>query len=251
MVSDHAGALGSSHEPSAQGPSADEDVVSPANNVNTDLEELQWSQKAIPSKSSATRRLPRCTDFPDAVDLEVVQPVTNHQIDFVVIMLQDNRTAERSLENLARKLQSQHPQNAYILIRKLAQAENVDVSADSHNDLDLVATSSILLRKVIYDSLIIKCGFGAEQIVVLGHGQGATAGLAAVSLWNNTEFAGVISIQGTVQRRKHRHFYSTACLKIIPPCRRVPTTFSFAPNRYERTYKNWQTLPSLKQYWNR
>ena len=193
---------GSSRSLPSQNPSAGQHASPPLGSVENNLEELQELQKDVPSNPSATRRLPKRTDFPASIDLEIVHPVKDNQIEFAIVMLQDHKAKERSLEQLARKLQDQYPENAYILIRCPKQTGNgVHGWASTQDDLDFVATSWMLLFAIISRGLIGKCGFKAKQIIILGHGQGGTAALTAVSLWDSIQFTGVIAIGGTMPAR--------------------------------------------------
>ena len=171
---------------------------SPVDIVRNDFEKLRQSQEDIPSNPSATRRLPVRSDFPPSINLEIVQPVVEHQLEFAVVMLQDHVATGPSLEHLARSLQNQYPENAYILIRSPETKPNQHGWADLQNEYGYVATSRMLLVQIIRQGLVIKCGFKLRHIIVLGHGQGGTAALTAVSWWNSIQFAGVISIGGAL-----------------------------------------------------
>ena len=198
ILSGHAGA--SSSSPSLWSPrlSTTRAVAQPVGGIESELEELRRSQEIIPSNPNATRRLPKRLDFPPSIHLEVVQPVTEHQIEFAIVMLQDHGVAERSLEYLARRLQQQYPENAYVLIPCPETERDLHGWAGPRNDCKFVATSRMLLIDVVTHSLIVKCGFKARQIVILGHGQGGTAALTAVAWWESIQFAGVVSIGGAL-----------------------------------------------------
>ena len=192
------GALSSSHSFGRQSPSAARHRSPPVGVINSELEELRRLQEAIPSKPKFIR-LPIPTDFPSSINLEVVNPVTNDQIEFAIVILE---IGERKLEWLARILQQKYPENAYILVRP-EQGETLHGWADPQDDQNFIATSRMLLLKIIQEGLINKCGFKTEQIVILGYGQGGTAALSAVSLWESIEFAGVVSIGGAVPARSN------------------------------------------------
>lgn len=198
-TSGYASALVSSRSIRGQGASAGKNANSPAGDVKSDVEELRQLQEVIPSNPNATRRQPKRADFPQSTNLEVVQPVTGQQIEFAIVILQDCGVVERSLEQLARILQDQYRESTYILIRCPVQSGNsIHGWASGQDDLDFIGTCRMLLLDIICESLIVKCGFKTRQIVVLGHGQGGTAALTAVSLWHSIQFAGVIAIGDTM-----------------------------------------------------
>ncbi|KAL8822881.1 MAG: hypothetical protein Q9191_006393 [Dirinaria sp. TL-2023a] len=176
-------------------PSAEKSADPPVGDVEIDLETLRLSQETIPSNPNATRRLPQRADFPSSISIDIVQPVENKQIKFAIVLLQDHGVAQRSLEQLARKLQRKYPENTYVLIRcQEPTSDNMYGRAGAQEDHTFGRTCWMLLLDVIRDCLILKCGFKTRQIVILGHGQGGTAALMAVSLWGSTQFAGVIAI---------------------------------------------------------
>lgn len=163
---------------------------------------LRIKQKAfVPSNTQINRRLPRQADFPASLSLEILQPVTDDQIEKVVILLHTNGGSERSLENFSRKIQLHYPESAFLLIRG-QEAMHIGDSgyhwADPGGPSDgtFFTACRVLLLDVVKRGLIAKCGFSARDIIVLGHGQGGMAALAATAAWETVEFAGVVSIGG-------------------------------------------------------
>ena len=197
----HAVTLGGRHSLREESLSAAQHTDSPVDTIRNDFEELRQSQEDMPSNPSATRRLPTRSDFPASINLEIVQPVIEHQLEFAVVMLQDHVAARPSLEHLARRLQHQYPENAYILIRSPDTKLNRHGWADPQSDYAYLATSRMLLIHIIRQGLVTRCGFKPRHIIVLGHGQGGTAALTAVSWWNSVQFAGAISIGGALPAR--------------------------------------------------
>lgn len=200
-ASHHAGAAGTSNLLRAHGTSTAKYNSPPAGVANSNLEDLQRSQETIPTNTNAIRRLPLRSDFDAAVDLEVVQPLSDQPIKFAIVMLQDRSAAKRSLEYLARCLQQQYPEVAFIIVRCPDMGKDMDGWAGPYDDQDFVSTSRMLLIDIIRHSLIYRCGFKTKQIVILGHGQGGTAALIAVSRWDTVQFAGVVSIGGPMSAR--------------------------------------------------
>lgn len=170
----------------------------------------------IQSNINVNRRLPRQDDFPPSVSLEILQPgtgdpsvsrdflqpVTGDQIKKVIIVLHNIAGTERTLENFSRILQGHYPECAFLLIRGL-EAVHIGNSGyhwadpggpEDGTTFDVVC--SVLLLDVVKRSLIAKCGFSARDIIILGHGQGGMAALAATAAWETVEFAGVVSIGG-------------------------------------------------------
>lgn len=163
---------------------------------------LRSKQKTfVPSNIHVNRRLPRQTDFPPSVSLEILQPVTDDQIEKVVIVLHTIGGSERSLENFSRKIQLHYPESAFLLIRG---QEAVHIGNSGYHWADPGGPSDgtfftacrVLLLDVVKRGLIAKCGFSARDIIVLGHGHGGMAALAATAAWETVEFAGVVSIGG-------------------------------------------------------
>ena len=70
--------------------------------------------------------------------------------------------------------------------------------ADPNDTVDegFINTSRVVLKDIIRDGLMAKCGFPPRDIVVLGHGQGGMAALATIACWNSIEFGGVVSFGG-------------------------------------------------------
>lgn len=198
-ASDDGGSLGSNTRSDEQSSSVANAVDPPTGGFESEIE-LARLQKIVPSNPSAFRRLPTRIDFPQGIDLEVIKPVAEDQIEFAILMLQDQGEAQMSLEYIARWLQQQYPEVAYILVR-CPNSNPRHVWAGSQRDQDFVATSRLLLVDIIKDSLIVKCGFKAKQIAIIGHGQGGSVALAAVSLWNSIQFAGIVSIGGAMSGR--------------------------------------------------
>ena len=175
--------------------------ISPESHVKQDFDNIRSTQEIIPSNANATRRLPTRADFPSSVSLEILQPVTDVQIEKVIIMLHNYAGTERSLEVLSRRLQQHYPESAFLLVRgqEGVPAGNSGYHwADPRNDWDgtFVNACRFLLLDVVKDSLIAKCGFSARDIILFGHIQGGMAALAATASWDTIEYGGAISLGG-------------------------------------------------------
>ena len=177
--------------------------------LRTEFDRLRSKQKNfIPSNINVNRRLPRKADFPTSVSLKILHPVTDDQIEKVVIVLHTIGGSERSLENFSRKIQLRHPESAFLLIRG---PEAVHIGNSGYHWADLGGPSDgtfftacrVLLLDVVKRGVIAKCGFSACDIIVLGHGQGGMVALAATAAWETVEFAGVVSIGGPMPDRAH------------------------------------------------
>ena len=173
--------------------------VSPAGWLKKECEGLRKKQEELQMNIDGPPRTPVRTDFPRALSMTLVSPVKN--IENCIILLHNLANDEASLESHARILQSKQPESAFILLRGLQPIEPGNSGyhwADANATVDegFIKTSRVLLEDIIRDGLVGKCSFHPRDIVILGHGQGGMAALAATASWNCIELGGVVSFGG-------------------------------------------------------
>ena len=172
-------------------------------NVASAVQDLKRRQEGVYLNSGGSPLFPKRKDFPE-LSITILDRVIDVDVRNCVIILQDHSKAENSLNSLALRLQKALPESVFILLRALqstTSSENAtnDVLAEG-NGLNTVflKQSRTILVDVIKNGLIAKCHFSPRDIIILGHCRGGTAALAAMSLWEETEFGGVISIGGAM-----------------------------------------------------
>ena len=174
-------------------------AVSPAGWLKRECEELRKKQEELQITIDGPSRIPVRTDFPRALSMTIVPPVK--PVENCIILMHNLTNNETSLESHAQILQSKQPESAFILLRGLQPIEPGNSGyhwADTNGAVDegFINTSRVILEDIIQDGLMAKCSFHPRDIVVLGHGQGGMAALAAIASWNCIEFGGVISFGG-------------------------------------------------------
>ena len=173
--------------------------ISPAGWLKKQCEDLRRKQEEIQINTDGPSRTPVPADFPPALSMTIVSP--DQPVESCIILLHNLANNEASLGKHVHVLKSKQPQSAFILLRGLQPIEPGDSGyhwADENGTVDegFINTSRVLLEDIIRDGLMAKCSFNPRDIVVLGHGQGGMAALAATVCWNCIEFGGVISFGG-------------------------------------------------------
>ncbi|KAK3110137.1 hypothetical protein LTR53_015878 [Teratosphaeriaceae sp. CCFEE 6253] len=155
-------------------------------------------------------RVPTAADFPANVILTVVPPPNNDPPTNILILFHGLGDKHASFTKLGQQLNL--PETACLAIQGPAGLMDLDgfhwgddIIFDSNNGgLDPdggFRLSTALLKGLVEEDLMGKCGFRAREIVVFGLGQGGMAGLSlAVALHQSAkspseaELGGVISI---------------------------------------------------------
>jgi predicted esterase len=177
-------------------------AVSPAGLLRTECENIRRRQKGISTHKDGPPRQPEPADFPRSLSLTILS-ATIEPLEHCVLLLHQSTGDETSLEPLARSLRSNLAECVFISIRA-SQAIPGGNSGyhwgdpDRQWDIGFIGASRIILEDIIKDSLVAKCNFQPQSIVILGHGQGGMAALAAAASWNDLELGGVISIGGPI-----------------------------------------------------
>lgn len=174
-------------------------AVSPAGWLKKECDELRKKQDELQINIEGPSRTPVRADFPRALSMIIVNPVK--RVENCIILMHNLTNNEASLESHAQILQSKQPESAFILLRGLQPIETGNSGyhwADANGTVDegFINTSRVILEDIIQDGLMAKCSFHPRDVVVLGHGQGGMAALAATASWNCIEFGGVVSLGG-------------------------------------------------------
>ena len=172
---------------------------SPTGWLKKQCEDLRRKQEEIQINIDGPSRTPVPADFPPALSMTIVSP--DQPVKSCIILVRGLANNEASLGKHVHALKSKQPQSAFILLRGLQPIEPGNSGyhwADANGTVDegFIKTSRVLLEDIIRDGLMAKCSFNPRDIVVLGHGQGGMAALAATACWNCIEFGGVISFGG-------------------------------------------------------
>ncbi|KAM0794622.1 acyl transferase/acyl hydrolase/lysophospholipase [Usnea florida] len=170
------------------------------------LQNVKKEQEDIGLNAGGLPRFPSRKDF-SGLPIKILERVIDVDVKNCVIMMHDKIKAEPPLYELALRLQRVLPESVFLLLgtlqasssngkgRNLTDLREVD---DSEDDRGFPRQSRTILLDVIKHNLIGKFRFSPRNIIILGHRQGGTDALAAVALWENIEFGGVISIGGTM-----------------------------------------------------
>ena len=174
-------------------------AVSPAGWLKKECEQLRKKQQDFQINIKDPSRTPVRADFPSSLSVKIVNPVK--PVQNCIILMHNLANNEASLKSLAQTLQSKQPEAAFILLRGLQPIEQGNSGyhwADANGTLDegFIRTSRVVLEDIIQDVLMAKCSFHPRDIMVLGHGQGGMAALAATASWECVEFGGVVSLGG-------------------------------------------------------
>ena len=219
--------------------------ISPTPRLKKEGEELRKEQEGLQIDIDGPSRTPMKTDFPPALSMTIVKPVK--PVENCIILLHNRGTSEEELKDHVQTLQSKRPMSVFILLRGLESMPGnsgyhwADVSGSL--DEGFIRTSRVILEDIIRDCLVTKCRFRPRDIVVLGHGQGGMAALAAIASWNCVEFGGVVSFGGPMpvyaqmpantKARTPAFLYGSACGNIDPTAsRRIQETFIFTEHHY-------------------
>ena len=174
-------------------------ALSPASWLEKECDELRRNQQSAHMNVDGSPRTPEQADFPTLLSMTILPP-TAEPVEHCVVLLHHSRADEKSFNNLAKRLQSNLAESAFILMRGL-RAVSEGNSGYHWADLDegdsgFIHTSRMILEDVVRDGLMAKCSFQPQNIVILGHGQGGMVALAAAATWHGIELGGVISIGG-------------------------------------------------------
>ncbi|OQO15305.1 hypothetical protein B0A48_00688 [Cryoendolithus antarcticus] len=157
-------------------------------------------------------RLPIPADFPSTVKLAILPPPNIDRPTNVLVLLHGLGDGHESFANLGKQMNL--PETVCIAIRgpkALLDLEGAhwgdDIIFDSSNgglDADAgLRESTELIKVLINDMLVEKCGYAHREVTLLGYGQGGMCALSTAialhQLSNDTtprELGGIISVGG-------------------------------------------------------
>ncbi|KAL8839505.1 MAG: hypothetical protein Q9170_001728 [Blastenia crenularia] len=172
--------------------------------LRKDYEKLKQRHRDVPHTEHEAPCLPTPADFPSSIHAQIVPERSRKSapaVKHVIVLLHHSDGPESSLKDLAMDLNEKRPEISFVLLRgpsALLPSKSGYHWVDSPGDWDgnFLEASEFILTRVIKDSLIRKCGFTSRDILLVGHRQGGTAAMATVTLWNDIELGGVVSIGG-------------------------------------------------------
>ena len=146
-------------------------------------------------------RFPEKGDFPSSVTVGLLEPDVDAEAHHCVVLLHSYGSNEKALRNVARKLQKNQKDSAFILLRGITPVQGDEdcyhwADQDGAINEGFLAASWLILSTVIKDTLIAKCHFRPREILILGKTQGGMAALAAAAAWGKIELEGVVSLGG-------------------------------------------------------
>ena len=176
-------------------------AVPPAVRLRQEFEVLRPIQEsARMSITGGGPRTPQRTDFPPSLSVSIVAPTTD-EVEHCIVLLHHSEGNEESLSGLAKCLRRDLAESAFVMIRGFQAVGGGDRGyhwADAPWEPKSFRDSTDILNQVIRKVLISRCSFQLRDIVVLGHGEGGMAALAAVASWQGSELGGVVSIGGAM-----------------------------------------------------
>ncbi len=174
-------------------------AVSPAERLRQELGELRQRQESARIIKEGPPSTPQRADFPPSLPLSIVAPITEPEVEHCVVLLHHSKGNEESLSDLAKSLRRSLAKSAFLLLRGLQAVRGGNNGyhwADAACEAGFIQSSTVILEQVIKDVLMSKCGFQPQNIVIIGHGEGGKAALAAAASWQGFELGGVVSIGG-------------------------------------------------------
>ena len=174
-------------------------AVSPVGRLRQELEELRQRQESARIFIEGSPRTPQRADFPPSLSVSIVPPTTEPEVEHCVVLLHHSTGNEESLSDLAKSLLRSLAESAFVLIRGLQAVGGGNSGyhwTDAAWEGTFIQTSTVILDQVIKDVLMSRCRFQPQNIVILGHGEGGMAALAAAASWQGFELGGVVSIGG-------------------------------------------------------
>lgn len=245
-------------------------AISPAGWLKRHCEELRKKQEELQTNVRGPSRIPLQSDFPRALSMQIVSPI--QPVENCILLMHNLANNESSLEGLVQTLKSKQPESAFILLRGLQPVEPGNSGyhwADANATVDegFINTSRVILEDIIQNGLMAKCGFQPRDIVILGHGQGGMAALAATACWNCIEFGGVVSLGGpmpgyvqlpfNVKAKTPVLIYGVARGDITPTAlQQIQKTFSFTdhhvpPSEHDTVPESNEIAPLLEFFAHR
>lgn len=177
--------------------------ASPFRNLKRELEHLQTSQEAINYHVEGPPRLPELSDFPPSIMMRILDPIIDVPIRHCIIMLHHHGNNEKTMNTLAKRLQQEQRESAFLLLRGLQAIPGGNsgyhwADPERGSDETFLDVSRVVLLDIIKNGLIAKCRFQPREIIVLGHCQGGMAALAIAASWSQIEFGGAVSVGGPI-----------------------------------------------------
>jgi len=170
------------------------------------LGHLQKVQNEVPSDFAEDPRCPKQEDLLDirtGFSVNVFRQRIDRRAKHCLILLYCSGSEKVALEELALRIQEELEETVCILLR----LPNPHMLHDGGSHTDSISRSldqglpfaEEMLGKMIKQILILKCHFPPRSLVLLGHGEAATAALNLAILWNRVEFGGIIAMYGTTR----------------------------------------------------
>lgn len=195
-------------------PSSGDNSRSPSPlSLEKDFEQLRGTQNRVPLGVDGHPRTPSKHDFPRSLSMSILKPGIDEHSRTCMILLHQHGNSETSLKDLSLRLQKTLKDCTFILLRapQAIQRGNSGYHwADEEGGWDgpFHRSSAMILMDVIKGSLIEKCRYRPQDIVILGYKQGGMVALASAASWNAIELGGVISIGGP--KPSYAHLPATA-----------------------------------------
>lgn len=186
--------------------------ASPAERPTDNLDDLKTLQTRIPTAFKKPATEPEPNLFKKFPSCTIILPIIDVPLKYCALLLHDQGRDEKSLKDIARRLQQKFKSCLFILLRGPRTVHHPDGHLGhcwnkSEYEDELSWSCGYLLEKIILKRLVNECHFRPRNIVILGHGQGAIVALRAVTIWNEIEFGGVIAVGS--QSLFERHITTT------------------------------------------
>ena len=181
---------------------------SPSSRLTRIIEESRKLRAQIPAPVAYPPRRPRLGDFPPYTDYKLLEHTIDEPLKHCIVLLHDQGANEDSLEDLARRLKRSFPECLYLFLRGSEGVPGGNngytwTFRDEEEDAGFFKAVRRLLEDIILKGLVGSCNFEPRDIMLIGHGQGGSIGLAAAALWNAVEFGGVASIGDSSSAQSH------------------------------------------------
>ncbi len=176
---------------------------SPIRSSKEEYKDLHREQEKVPLKFDDPPRFPEMIDFslPAPVSMSIIDPIVDVAVKNCVILLPNDGNDEATLSILARRLQQEEKESAFIMLRDIHAVRSGNsgyhfVESEGAPVAGLSAMVRTVLVNTVKNGLVENCHFPPRSIIVVGHMVGGTAALAAATVWNKVELGGIVSVGG-------------------------------------------------------